>query len=67
MKRRGQAVVLELIDRAEAILRGRHDIAHREVGIAVLREGGAAVVGIALVGGGERGEGLESLPWMFSK
>ncbi len=49
MERRGEAEVLELVDGAEIVLGGGHDVADGEVGIAVLGEGGAAVVGIALV------------------
>ena len=62
MERRGEAVILELIDRPEVILRGGDDVANRKVGIAVLREGGAAVIRAArsLAESGVKGE--ESLP-----
>src|SRR5947209_6886379 len=57
-----QAKILELVGRAEIISRRGNDLADWIVSISLLRKGRAGVVGVPLVGRGERHEGIREFP-----
>jgi len=63
VKRRSQSKILKLIRRPEAIGSIRDNVAQRHVGIAVLRERRAAIIGIACIRrvGGSEGIGQLAL------